>query len=129
MPSKRSVHLSFVRGRSHRKKINRGDLGQWDPARRERDPLKILDASTRGRVGSLLPLKTERMCASAFGFFRGAVPIMAYDLSLSPHTDILNQLCGDAHVQNLGAYAGSDGHLVFDINDFDETVRGPFEWT
>lgn len=65
---------------------------------------------------------------SPFGFFRGAVPVMAYDLSLTPHTGIDVQLCGDAHVQNLGAYAGPDGRLIFDINDFDETLRGPFEW-
>ncbi|MFC6645133.1 DUF2252 domain-containing protein [Granulicella cerasi] len=68
------------------------------------------------------------MAASPFSFFRGALPIMAYDLSLTPHTIIVNQICGDAHVQNLGAYAGEDGRLIFDINDFDETTRAPFEW-
>jgi uncharacterized protein (DUF2252 family) len=68
------------------------------------------------------------MAASPFGFFRGAVPVMASDLSLLPHTGIVNQICGDAHVCNLGAYAAPDGRLVFDINDFDETIRGPFEW-
>lgn len=68
------------------------------------------------------------MAASPFGFFRGAAPVMAYDLSLGARTGIDAQLCGDAHVQNLGAYAAPDGALVFDINDFDETMRGPFEW-
>jgi uncharacterized protein (DUF2252 family) len=82
----------------------------------------------RGRLPSLIALKYERMAASPFGFFRGAVPVMAADLSLLPNTGIVNQLCGDAHVRNLGAYAAPDGRLVFDINDFDETIRGPFEW-
>ncbi len=68
------------------------------------------------------------MAASAFGFFRGSACVMAYDLSLGVHTSILSQLCGDAHVQNLGAFEGDDGRLIFDINDFDETIRGPFEW-
>ena len=82
----------------------------------------------RGRVPSLIPLKYERMSCSPFGFFRGAVPIMAADLAGLPNTGIVNQLCGDAHVRNLGAYEGGDGRLLFDINDFDETMRGPFEW-
>ncbi len=81
-----------------------------------------------GRVPALAALKYERMEASPFGYFRGAVPVMAYDFSLAANTGILTQLCGDAHVRNLGAYAGSDGRLVFDINDFDETIAGPFEW-
>lgn len=82
----------------------------------------------RGRVPQLVTLKYERMLASPFGFFRGAVPVMAADLALLPHTGIVNQICGDAHVRNLGAFAAPDGRLVFDINDFDETTRGPFEW-
>ena len=111
-----------------RKDIDRKDLGNWHAGLRRRDPLKVLKAAERGRVAALLPLKAQRMRASAFGFFRGAAPLMAYDLSLGPHTGIVNQLCGDAHVQNLGAYAGIDGRLIFDVNDFDETARGPFEW-
>jgi uncharacterized protein (DUF2252 family) len=76
----------------------------------------------------LLAIKWQRMAAGPFGFFRGAVPVMAADLAVLPHTGIVTQLCGDAHVNNLGAYAAPDGRLVFDINDFDETIRGPFEW-
>jgi uncharacterized protein (DUF2252 family) len=68
------------------------------------------------------------MLASPFGFFRGAVPVMATDLASLPNTGILSQICGDAHVRNLGAYAAPDGRLIFDINDFDETCVGPFEW-
>ena len=73
----------------------------------------------------LLAIKWQRMAASPFGFFRGAVPVIAADLAVLPHTGIFTQLCGDAHVRNLGAFAAPDGRLVFDINDFDETIRGP----
>ena len=69
-----------------------------------------------------------RMSASPFGFFRGAAPLMAADLASLPHCGLEAQISGDAHVRNLGAYAAPDGHLLFDINDFDETIRGPFEW-
>jgi uncharacterized protein (DUF2252 family) len=115
-------------GQARRKQLRRQDHGHWDPKDRPRSALTILEESMRGRVSSLVSLKYERMAASAFGFFRGAVPIMAADLAILPHTGIVTQLCGDAHVRNLGAYAGPDGRLIFDINDFDETIRGPFEW-
>jgi uncharacterized protein (DUF2252 family) len=82
----------------------------------------------QGRVPALAAVKYERMAASPFGFFRGAASIMAADLALTPNTSVTTQICGDAHVQNLGAYAGPDGRLIFDINDFDETARAPFEW-
>ncbi|WP_238324506.1 DUF2252 domain-containing protein [Pseudacidobacterium ailaaui] len=116
------------RGRQHRRQVRRQDHAHWRPEARRHNPLALMEASMRGRVPSLIALKYERMTASPFGFFRGAVPVMAADLSLLPHTSILNQICGDAHVRNLGAYAAPDGRLVFDINDFDETIRGPFEW-
>jgi len=108
--------------------MKRQDHGLWDAKRRRHNPLKLLEASMRGRVPALAALKYERMLASPFGYFRGAVPVMAADLALLPNTGIVNQICGDAHVRNLGAYAAPDGRLVFDINDFDETVRAPFEW-
>ena len=82
----------------------------------------------RGRIPALLKLKHELMAQSPFGYFRGAAPVMAADLAVLPNTGIISQLCGDAHVRNLGAFAAPDGRLVFDINDFDETIHGPFEW-
>ncbi len=82
----------------------------------------------RGRVPEYIRLKYQLMVESPFGYFRGAAPVMAADLAQLPSTGIVSQLCGDAHVRNLGAYAAPDGRLVFDINDFDETIRGPFEW-
>ncbi len=115
-------------GERQRKACSRAGLAAWDAKLRREDGLETLGRAMRGRVPALLKLKEERMRASPFGFFRGAVPVMASDLALGKNTGVLSQLCGDAHVQNLGAYAGVDGRLVFDINDFDETVRGPFEW-
>jgi uncharacterized protein (DUF2252 family) len=128
MKSKKTTHDPRTLGVLQRKKSPRAALAQWNPANRKQDPLHLLDQAMVGRVASLARVKHERMCASPFGFFRGAVPLMAYDLSRSPDSGIVSQLCGDAHVQNLGAYTGPDGRLVFDINDFDETMRGPFEW-
>ena len=115
-------------GRQQRKKMRRVDHAKWDASKRRVSALKLMEASMRGRVPALVELKYQRMAMSPFGFFRGAVPVMAYDLSLLGSTGIVSQLCGDAHVRNLGAFAGPDGRLVFDINDFDETIRGPFEW-
>jgi uncharacterized protein (DUF2252 family) len=90
--------------------------------------VSIIARSMRGRIRALVALKYERMTASPFGFFRGAAPVMAADLAAMPNTGILSQICGDAHVRNLGAYAAPDGRLIFDINDFDETCVAPFEW-
>ena len=115
-------------GMARRKQIARQDHALWDRKLRRRPPLELLSESMRGRVPKLVSVKYQRMLESPFAFFRGAVPIMAADLARLPHTGILNQICGDAHVQNLGAYSAPDGRLVFDINDFDETVRAPFEW-
>ena len=115
-------------GQQRRKQMRRAEHGVWKAKARREDPLKLMEKSMHGRVPALAALKYERMEASPFGYFRGAVPVMAYDFSLAANTGILTQLCGDAHVRNLGAYAGSDGRLLFDINDFDETIAGPFEW-
>ena len=115
-------------GRRARKQIARKAHADFSVARCPAEPLTILAESMLGRVARLIPVKYERMAASPFGFFRGAVPIMAADLGCHPNTGLFTQICGDAHVENLGAYAAMDGRLVFDINDFDETIRGPFEW-
>ena len=108
-----------AQGQARRKQMKRPEHGQWDAKQRRHDPLKLLEESMRGRVPALIHLKYERMLASPFGYFRGAVPVMAADLARLPDTGIVNQICGDAHVRNLGAYAAADGRLVFDINDFD----------
>ena len=106
----------------------RADHATCSTKHRRTDSLTLLAESMQGRVPDLVALKYQRMAASPFGYFRGAVPVMAYDLSLSQNSGLFTQICGDAHLRNLGAYAAPDGRLVFDINDFDETIRGPFEW-
>jgi len=98
------------------------------PSLNGRDPLRILAAANTHRVASLLPEKFRRMRRTPFTFFRGSAALMAWDLARLPHCGLTVQLCGDLHVRNLGAYAASDGRLVFDINDFDETMPGPWEW-
>ena len=116
------------RGRLCRNKIRRVDQANWNPENRKHEVVELLLASQRGRIPVLLPIKWAHMAASPFGFFRGAVPVMAADLAPLPHTDLIAQLCGDAHVQNMGAFEAPDGRLIFDINDFDETLIGPWEW-
>jgi len=118
----------YALGQQQRKHMRRAEHAGWQPKSRTADPLKLLATSMRGRVAALIAIKYDRMAASPFGFFRGAVPVMASDLSGGLNTGIHTQLCGDAHIRNLGAFAAPDGRLVFDINDFDETIRGPFEW-
>jgi uncharacterized protein (DUF2252 family) len=115
-------------GYEQRKQLGRSKLGIAPARRRGVNPLQTLHAAAKGRVPGLLSLKYKRMSASAFAFFRGSVQIMAADLASQPHSGISAQLCGDAHVQNLGCYSAPDGRLVFDINDFDETITGPWEW-
>ena len=115
-------------GRARRKQIGRHQHDAFEGKARPVPPLVLIERSMRGRVPSLIALKYELMAESPFGYFRGTVPVMAAGLAQLPSTGIDCQLCGDAHVRNLGAYAAPDGRLVFDINDFDETVRGPFEW-
>ena len=127
-PRVASTRERLLLGQARRKQVKRQAHAEWSPKDRKQAPAALLRASTRDRVPSLVTLKNERMACSPFAYFRGAVPVMAYDLSLIPNTGLHTQLCGDAHVRNLGAFAGPDGRLVFDINDFDETVPGPFEW-
>ena len=97
-------------------------------AKANHNPLDRLRESEKDRIPSLVKIKHERMADSPFGFFRGAVPVMAADLATQPNTGLITQLCGDAHISNLGAFCAPDGRLTFDINDFDETTRGPFEY-
>lgn len=115
-------------GQARRKQVGRQQHGELKPKSRPRPAMELLQRAAQGRVPQLVKLKWQLMAESPFGYFRGAVPVMAADLSVLPNTGILTQICGDAHVRNLGAFAAPDGRLVFDINDFDETIRAPFEW-
>lgn len=115
-------------GQSRRKQLKRRDQANFSAKNRLTPALTLLERSARGRIPALVKVKYDRMALSPFGFFRGAVPVMAADLAAAPNTGLTVQLCGDAHVRNLGAYADEGGRLIFDLNDFDETFSGPFEW-
>src|SRR5579863_7525438 len=115
-------------GQARRKQGGRQKHAALNIKARRTPALKLLEQAAQGRVAQLLKLKYELMSQSPFVYFRGAAPVMAADFSVLPNTGIVTQICGDAHVRNLGAYAAPDGRLVFDINDFDESIRGPFEW-
>ena len=116
------------RGRTARSRVPRSSHAGWSASSRRSDPVRVLAAQEEGRVAELLPLRHDRMRASAFAFFRGAAAVMAADLAGTPVTGLDVQLCGDAHLSNFGGYASPERSLVFDLNDFDETVRGPWEW-
>ena len=106
----------------------RSAQGTWEPGPDRVDPLQILAEQDRTRVPELVPVRYGRMLASAFTFYRGAAAIMAADLAAGPDSGLRVQLCGDAHLSNFGVFQAPDRRLVFDINDFDETLPGPFEW-
>jgi uncharacterized protein (DUF2252 family) len=115
-------------GHMRRKQVGRQEHCAHNPKARRQPALALIERSMKGRVPALIQLKYELMAGSPFAYFRGAAPVMAADLSVLPNAGILAQICGDAHVRNLGAFAAPDGKLVFDINDFDETIHAPFEW-
>ena len=115
-------------GKEVRKKVPRESLGMWAPPADRRDPVQILIDQGDSRVADLIPIRYARMLSSEFAFYRGAAAVMASDLSYSPNTHLTVQLAGDAHLSNFGGYASPDRTFVFDVNDFDETLPGPFEW-
>jgi len=115
-------------GRAARETAPRSAHGIWTPSPDRGDPVAILVRQERGRDASLVPLRHGRMAASPFAFYRGAAAIMAADLAGTPASGITVQLSGDAHLLNFGAYAAPDRRLVFDLDDFDETHAGPWEW-
>jgi uncharacterized protein (DUF2252 family) len=114
--------------RKHRERhATLSTIGDWQPAA-DRAPLELLAEQDRGRVQELLPLRRERMSVSPFTFYRGSAILMASDLASLPVSGIEVQICGDAHIANFGVYASPERNLVFDLNDFDETAPGPWEW-
>jgi uncharacterized protein (DUF2252 family) len=123
-----TVDERAARGKAARSELPRGALGDWSPASARRDPVDILEEQARTRVPELVPIRYGRMLASPFAFYRGAAAVMAADLAESPRTGLRTQLCGDAHLSNFGAFAAPDRRLIFGVNDFDETLPGPFEW-
>jgi uncharacterized protein (DUF2252 family) len=115
-------------GKGARKLASRSSQAAWAPGPDRVGPLEVLAAQDESRVPELVPVRYGRMLASAFTFYRGAAGIMAADLATNPDSGLRVQLCGDAHLSNFGVFQAPDRRLVFDINDFDETLPGPFEW-
>ena len=124
----RDPEESRLQGRALRKEVSRTSQAVFEPAADRPDPVALLKEQGTSRLQSLLPLRYERMAVSPFTFYRGAALIMAQDLFTQPKTGINVQLCGDAHVSNFGFYLSPERRTVFDLNDFDETARGPWEW-
>ncbi len=115
-------------GRELRKKVPRSSHAEWTPAADRSDPLSLLEEQNCSRLPHLVPLRYERMAVSPFTFLRGSAVVMAQDLAATPVTGIQVQVCGDAHLSNFGIYATPERNQVFDVNDFDETLPGPWEW-
>ncbi|MFH6945433.1 DUF2252 domain-containing protein [Flavobacterium sp. FlaQc-52] len=118
----------YAKGKELRKTIPRSCHEEWKPDKERKDPVEILIGTSVGRVESLIPIRYSRMMQSPFSFYRGAAAIMASDLAQTKDTGIYLQLCGDCHLMNFGGFATPERKLVFDINDFDETFPGPWEW-
>jgi hypothetical protein len=115
-------------GRAARADVPRSVHATWQPSANRPDPVAMLEEQGETRVPELVPIRYGRMLVSPFTFYRGAAYLMASDLSNIPSTRQVVQLCGDAHLSNFGVFAAPDRRLVFSINDFDETLPGPFEW-
>lgn len=120
--------LARARGKEERQRVPRACLGEWLLRKESESALDLLFAQDENRLSYLVPERHARMAANPFSFFRGAAAVMAADLATQPRTDIIVQACGDAHIANFGGYRSPESHLVFDLNDFDETSRAPWEW-
>ena len=123
-----TVAERVARGKQARRDVPRRSNAGFTPAPDRRDPISVLEDQASSRVPELLPIRYGRMASSPFAFFRGAAAIMAMDLAPLPTSGLRVQACGDAHLANFGIYNSPDRRLVFDLNDFDETLPGPWEW-
>ena len=126
------AHLSVAertaRGRAARSEVPRSRQAEFAPGPERPDPIALLESQADGRVPELVPIRYGRMLVSPFAFYRGAALVMASDLATTPVAGLRAQLCGDAHLSNFGVFGSPERRMVFDINDFDETMPGPFEW-
>src|SRR5256714_8356412 len=122
----RTVADRRAAGRALRKEMPRSSHAQWSPVAERPDPISLLEEQNLSRQAHLVPIRYARMAASPFGFLRGAAVLMAQDLAATPVTGLGVQVCGDAHLSNFGIYATPERDQVFDVNDFDETLPGPW---
>jgi len=127
-PDFRSRAERIAAGQALRDSVPRGSQAEWKPPQNRRDPIALLEESNQGRMPELVPIRYGRMLRSPFNFLRGSAALMASDLATTPRTGIRIQLCGDCHLLNFGLFATPERNLVFDINDFDETLPAPWEW-
>jgi uncharacterized protein (DUF2252 family) len=127
-PTFRSSVERLAAGKALRDRVPRKDHAAWEPRPKRRDPIDVLEESNHGRLRELVPIRYGRMLKSPFTFLRGSAALMAYDLAATPKTGINVQACGDCHLLNFGLFATPERHLVFDLNDFDETLPAPWEW-
>jgi len=118
----------YAAGKALRSKAPRSSHASWAPDPERPDPISILEESNSTRIPQLVPIRYGRMAMSPFAFFRGSADVMASDLARTPVSGIQAQICGDAHLSNFGVYASPERRQVFDVNDFDETLAGPWEW-
>jgi uncharacterized protein (DUF2252 family) len=123
-----TVDERVARGKAARQEVPRSSHADYQPSAHRPDPVALLERQATTRVPELVPIRYGRMLVSAFTFYRGAALIMASDLAGTPRSGITTQICGDAHLMNFGVFASPERRLVFDINDFDETYPGPWEW-
>ncbi len=123
-----SVDERKAYGKSLREATPRSSHAAWSPGSGRPDPVGLIESQNDGRLQWLIPVRRGRMVENAFTFYRGAALIMASDLSTTPSTGLTAQICGDAHLSNFGAYGSAERELVFDVNDFDESITGPWEW-
>ena len=123
-----TVEERVARGKAARAEVPRSAHGAWEPSPDRVSPVELLEEQAKTRVPELVPIRYGRMLVSPFTFYRGAALVMAADLADTARTGLQTQLCGDAHLSNFGAFAAPDRRLVFSVNDFDETLPGPFEW-
>jgi uncharacterized protein (DUF2252 family) len=127
-PDKLDPQARMDQGAKARKRVPRGSLATWTPPPDRPDPVEQLREQGAARLPNLVPIRHGRMSASAFAFYRGSAIVMASDLASQPNTGLTVQLCGDAHIANFGLFASPERTVLFDLNDFDETHPGPFEW-
>ena len=117
-----------ARGKAARREVPRSSHAAYEPAAGRPDPIELLERQASTRVPELVPIRYGRMLVSPFTFYRGAAMIMAHDLAATSRSGLVVQCCGDAHLSNFGVFASPERRLVFDVNDFDETLPGPWEW-